>query len=166
MTTNTDPQPQAKDLDLAKLCADDEQEWTIATKILFTRAKAAAKAAVSSRTDSELISLAHQSLAEVKKKFLGFIEKGRPAEALPNWVATIAYRRSIDLLRKDTGAHRNAADESLEDALFRESAEEFYENSKILEAEDNPFLDAEQFESSSCHALLERTYRRTGALLA
>ena len=76
----------------------------------------------------------------------GFIEKGRRAADLPNWVATIAYRRSIDLLRKDTGAHRNAGpDEALEDTSFRESAEEFYENSKILEAEDNPFLDAEQF---------------------
>ena len=147
MTPNTDPQPQAKDLDLAKLRADDEQEWTRADNILFASAKAGAKTAVHSRTESELNSIARMALKEARMKFLRFLEEGKSLADFPNRVVTIAFRRSLDLLKKDTGYHRPPkCEESNVSAPMKESPEEFYENCKLLYAEDNPFLNADQFE--------------------
>ena len=106
MTPNTDLHTQAEELDFGKLLADDTEERHRSYDILVPVAKAAAKAAINDRSETELKSVAFEAILEMRKGLNGFVEKGGSTEDLKDLVATIAKRRSIDLWRKDTGARR------------------------------------------------------------
>lgn len=115
MTPNTDLQTQAEELDFGKLLADDTKERHRFYDILVPVAKAAAKAAINDRSETELKSVAFEAILEMIQDLPRFVEKGGSIEDLKNLVATIARRRSVDLWREDTGARRKKKTSDTED---------------------------------------------------
>lgn len=141
MTINPDPQPGLRELDLAKLLSDDEDEWHLAYDQLIPVAKNAAKVAVADRTEPEMLSIAYEAIVELKSKLPS--KEGDTVD-LKSWVAAVAYRRSIDLWRKDTGARRKRPGSPASDTMQAHDTPEYvYESAKKLQSDDGPMRDPE-----------------------